>query len=390
MKPLDQRIIKAISKPVVLLVIFILLATIAGVQSYLQTAIHYNNYVIFRQSFFHLINGMDLYIYYPKESWDYYKYSPTFALFFGLFAIFPDVVGISLWNIVNVLVFLFAIYYLPLLNNTQKGLILIICLIEMLTSIQSQQSNGIMAGLIILAFGLMERKKFIPAAFCIVFSAFIKINGIVGLALFLFYPEKWKNALYTLGWTVVLFAMPLIVVSFAQLKFLYSSWIFWLNYDHSISFGYSILGILNTWFGMVNYKMLAVITGAIIFLIPFVRIKQYSNYTFRLLALTSVLMWMVLFNHKGESPSYIIPMAGVAIWFIISGKSILNISLMIFTFILTCLSPTDLFPRYIHDNYVHTYSLMALPCAIIWFKIVYEMIVLKKNQENDLLSSNSE
>ena len=121
MKPLDQRIIKAISKPVVLLVIFILLATIAGVQSYLQTAIHYNNYVIFRQSFFHLINGMDLYIYYPKESWDYYKYSPTFALFFGLFAIFPDVVGISLWNIVNVLVFLFAIYYLPRLLILRKG-----------------------------------------------------------------------------------------------------------------------------------------------------------------------------------------------------------------------------------------------------------------------------
>ena len=113
----------------------------------------------------------------------------------------------------------------------------------MLTSIQSQQSNGMMAGLIILAFGLMERKKFIPAAFCIVFSAFIKINGIVGLALFLFYPEKWKNALYTLGWTVVLFAMPLIVVSFAQPNPAFE-WIFWLNYDHSISFGYSILAYL--------------------------------------------------------------------------------------------------------------------------------------------------
>jgi hypothetical protein len=382
---------KAIIKDLVnfknITIIFILLAIIAGVQSYMQTAVHYNNYVIFRQSFFHLINGMDLYKYHLGEGWDYYKYSPTFALFFGLFAIFPDVVGISLWNIANVLVFVLAIYYLPQLTNKKKSLILIICLIEMLTSIQSQQSNGMMAGLIILAFGLMERKKFIPAAFCIVFSAFIKINGVVGLALFLFYPEKWKNALYTLGWTLVLFALPLLAVSFAQLKFLYSSWIFWLNYDHSISFGYSILGILNTWFGMVNYKLIAVITGAIIFLIPFVRLKQYGNYTFRMLALTSVLMWMVLFNHKGESPSYIIPIAGVAIWFIISEKTILNICLLVFAFILTCLSPTDLFPRYIHDNYVHTYSLMALPCALIWFKIVYEMIVLKKDDSNYLTNN---
>jgi hypothetical protein len=376
----------AITNPKVLVVIFVLLAVFVGVQSYLETAIHYNNYIIFRQSFFHLINNMDIYKYYPKESWDYYKYSPTFALFFSIFAILPDILGISLWNLANALVLLLAVYYLPqekdgrtLLNKTQKGLVLIICLIELTTSIQNQQSNALMAGLIILAFGLLEKQKYLPATLCIVFSVFIKLFGIVGLVLFLFYPKKWKLALYTLGWTLILFALPLLVISFGQLKFLYSSWMFWLNYDKSISFGYSVMGILNTWFGMLNYKMLTVIIGAAVFLIPFIRVKEYKNYSFRMLALASVLIWIVIFNHKAESPTFIIAMAGVALWFIMSEKNALNSSLFVFAFVLTSLSPTDIFPRFIREEFINPYALKALPCILIWLKIVYEMIVLKKN-----------
>ena len=44
------------------------------------TYTHYNNYIIFKQSYFHLIENKDLYTLYPNEHWDYYKYSPTFSL----------------------------------------------------------------------------------------------------------------------------------------------------------------------------------------------------------------------------------------------------------------------------------------------------------------------
>src|SRR5580658_9739822 len=40
---------------------------------------YYNNYVIFKYSFFHLIDGKNLYGIYPDDHWDLFKYSPTFA-----------------------------------------------------------------------------------------------------------------------------------------------------------------------------------------------------------------------------------------------------------------------------------------------------------------------
>jgi len=43
---------------------------------------HYNNYIIFKQSFYHLIAQKDLYIHYPQEQYDLFKYPPTFALLF--------------------------------------------------------------------------------------------------------------------------------------------------------------------------------------------------------------------------------------------------------------------------------------------------------------------
>lgn len=46
---------------------------------------------------------------------------------------------------------------------------------------------------------------------------------------------------------------------------------------------------------------------------------------------------------------------------------------MVFAFILTSMSPSDLFPAFIRKNYVQPYALKALPCVLVWFKLVYEM-----------------
>lgn len=66
---------------------------------------------------------------------------------------------------------------------------------------------------------------------------------------------------------------------------------------------------------------------------------------------------------------------GVSIWYVTAPwkRSRADIILMIFAFILTSMSPSDLFPAYLRKNYVIPYALKALPCALIWFKLVYEM-----------------
>ena len=380
-------LVRAISNYKIIVAIVLLFALAASFQSYFQQArtfgestikyTNYNNYVIFKQSFIHLIENKDLYQLYPEEHWDLFKYSPTFSLFFGTIAIFPDLIGLNLWNILNAITLMIAVYYLPKVDLKQKGLIVLIFLIELMTSMQNEQSNALIAGLIILAFGLLERQYYFIAAFCVVFSVYIKLFGIVGFALFLFYPQKWKLILYTAIWSIILFALPLLVVDFQQLKLLYSSWGNMLKADHSGSYGFSVMGWLQSWFGFAANKLSVVAAGVILFLIPLMRFDLYKSYLFRILTLSSVLLWIVIFNHKAESPTFVIAMAGVSIWFIIGDKNLINSILFIAAILFTSLSPTDIFPRFLREEFVIPYSLKVVPCILIWLAILFKMIVIK-------------
>lgn len=369
-----------------ILAIYILFALAASVQSYLESKKHinnsevaytkYNNYIIFKQSFYHLIHDKDLYAIYPREHWDLYKYTPSFSLAFGVFAVMPDLAGLICWNLLNALVLFFAIWYLPKLSEVNKKWILLLVLLELMTSLQNEQSNGLIAGLIVFAFGFLERKKMALAVLVVLISAFIKIFGLVVFVLFFFYPRKWRAVVYALCFGGLLLALPLLVITpdlyYAQI----SSYAGMLSADYDISYGYSVMGWLHSWFGFDPEKNIVMLAGLILFLLPFLRTGQYQYYSFRLLILSSLLIWLVIFNHKAESPTFIIAVTGAAIWFIQSGKTISDISLFIFCLLLTSLSPTDIFPRFIRDNYVTPYCLKALPCILIWIKIQFDIILL--------------
>jgi len=294
---LDKRII---------LTIYILFALAASIQSLMGTKTfheggivynRYNNYTIFEKSFEHLENHQDLYVLYPEEHWDLYKYTPSFSAFFAVFNILPDWLGLSLWNLLNAMVLLLAIYYLPKISSYHKGLILLIVLIELMTSMQNEQSNALIAGLIVLSFGLLERKKFFIATLCIVFSMFIKLFGIVGFALFLFYPKKWKSAIYALFWTGVLLVLPLLFVDVEQYIKLSTSYLNLLINDHDASYGYSVMGWIHSWLSIEINKNIIVAIGVLVFLMPFYKMKLYKEFIFRYLMLSSILIWIVIFNH---------------------------------------------------------------------------------------------
>jgi len=337
---------------------------------------HYNNYVIFKQSFFHLIENKNLYELYPAEHFDYYKYSPTFSLFMAPLANLPDSVGLFLWNLLNVLVLYFALRRLPLSSNKTHLLMLGFVFLELLTSTQNSQSNALIAGLIIFAFTSLERKQIALASLFIVLTVFIKIFGLVAFALFMFYPNKLRAAVYTIGWTVLLAALPLLVISVSQLSFLYQSWLHLLQNDHSASIGFSVAGWLYTWFH-IDAKNATVLIGALVFCLPFLKWKYYNDVQFKLFFLSSILLWIVIFNHKAESATFIIAVTGIAIWFFSQKRTLLNTILFGAAFIFTILSPTDLFPRSIRESFVIPYVLKAVPCILIWFKIMYDLLFFK-------------
>lgn len=338
---------------------------------------HFNNYIIFKQSFFHLIHQQDLYVLYPSEHWDYYKYSPTFALLMAPLAILPDFLGLALWELLNVVPLFLAIRYLPTLNETSKKYILWFIVLELITSLQNTQSNGLIAGLIILAFVLFERDKFFWGILLVLLAAYIKIFGILALAMLLCYPNKVKNIAYVTVWGLALLLLPVIVVSPHQLQVLYGSWQHLLSTDASQSIGISVAGWLQTWFNLELPKSYVLLPGILLFCIPLLRIKLYKDFYFRLMLLSSVLLWIVIFNHKAESPTFVIAISGVALWYFPQTRKTENLVLLILALVFTMLSPTDLFPPYVRNNIFKPYVIKAVPCILIWLKLTYDLMVCK-------------
>ncbi|MDW8205073.1 MAG: glycosyltransferase family 87 protein [Cytophagales bacterium] len=363
--------------------LYVLLAVFAAIQAVLlgenliENGIytHYNNYVIFKYSFFHLLEGKDLYIFHPSDHFDLYKYSPTFALLFGVFAPFPDVIGLSLWNLANAMAIYWGIRRADFFSEGAQKSVLLFAAIEMLTSLQNSQSNALIAGLFIWAFIWLEKRQYTWATLAILLTGFIKIFGVALFAICIFYPQKWKIILYSLLWGIVLLLLPLPFTGWEYLLSLYKSWWELLKNDYSISYGLSVMGWLASWFGWEPPKNAVVLAGLLVLLLPLMRIRAYEELPFRLAFFASLLCWVVIFNHKAESPTFIIPVAGLAMWYFRQEKAPLAVTiLMVAVFVLTSLSPTDLFPRSLRDEVVIPYVLKAVPCIFLWIALQWEMM----------------
>ena len=339
----------------------------------------YGNYLIFKYSYYHLIEGKDLYQKYPQVCGDLYKYSPTFALLFGFFSCFPDLIGLTLWNFLNVLLIFFAVASLSIITTRQKTFILIFITIELVTSVQNSQSNGLITGLLVFAFVLLERKHLILGTLCIILASYIKVFGLIALLLFLFYPDKRKLVTYSFFWFILLSILPVVVVGPDQLLHLYQSWYKLLSEDHSVSLGLSFSGWLQSMFKSVrinnNYILMI---GFLMLTGPLLRVREYRNYHFRLLTLCSIVIWSVIFNHKAESPTFILAITGVALWFFSQEKTRINLILLIMAFTITSLLSTDFAPgnwRYFTD----AYCIKVVPCILIWIKIFLELMTMRFN-----------
>jgi len=344
-----------------------------------------NNYKIFKNVFFHTIDELPLYKEYPLEYFDHNHYGPIFSLLIAPFAVLPDYLGISLWSLFNAGVLAWAITQLPL-KSSQINAILWICLHELLTTLLGLQFNPIMTAIIILSFVYIEKGKDFWSAFFIILGVFVKLYGIVGLAFFFFSKNKIKFILSLLFWSFALFTLPMLISSPEYIIQTYQEWFARLVEKNKENTGLnsyqdiSLMGVVRRFFQDSSIPNLPfLISGVFLFGLQYLRIKEYKEQTYRLMLLASVLIFTVIFSSGSESPTYIIAFVGVAIWFVIQPKPISNfyVALLIFAFLLTSLSPSDLIPKYLKDNYIRPYALKALPCVLIWLAIVYEMLINK-------------
>jgi len=297
------------------------------------------------------------------------------------FALMPEFLGLLSWNWLNLFLFLFALKMLPGIDKKAFFIIALISVLELLGSIQNEQSNGLMTALIILFIALMEKNKPFWAIGCLMISVYIKLFSIVFLIMLIMYPGKFKNALYTVLWTVFLFFLPAVMTGIDYLFLSYERWFELLQNDHDKSIGYSVMGIFHSWFGLELNKTLLVLVSIIFSLAPLMRIKNYGTIAFRYSFGALLLIWVVIFNHKAESPLFVIAMTGIGLWYVIMERSKINLVLLLFAVAFVSLAFSDLMPHSIKNDFFYKYSLKALPCLLIWGKIIFDL--LKPNYKYD-------
>lgn len=339
----------------------------------------HNNFLIFRYVYWHTIEQLPLYVAYD-EYWDTNHYGPFFSLVIAPFAMLPVRWGLLFWLIALSVSLYYALRKLPF-PDRKRIFLYWFCAHELLTALFMSQFNIAIAAIIVATFYCIEKEKDIWAAFFIMLGTFVKLYGIVGLAFFFFSWHKMKFILALLGWAVVMFVAPMAISSPDYIISQYVGW--WdsltaKNAENIFSGGQniSLLGMVRKISGRATYSDLWLIGGGlIIFGLPYLRIGQYKNSAFRYALLASVLLFVVLFSTGSESSTYIIAFIGVAIWYWSAPwkRSKWDIALMVFAFVLTSFSPSDLFPAYLRKEFVQPYALKALPCALIWFKLSYEM-----------------
>jgi hypothetical protein len=362
--------------------LWFVLAVVAVLLELLRGPDAVNNYLIFKNVFWHTWHQQDLYQYYPAEYKDSNHYGPFFSLIIMPFALLPLNIGCFLWAIANAAFLFYAIQQLPF-DKQNKNIILLIGVIEMMTSIHNVQFNPMLTAWIVMTFVCVEKEQDLWAALFIAAGLMVKLYGVVGIAFFWFSKHKIKFALWFFVWMIVLFLLPMLISSPAFIINAYKSWyhsLLFKNAANAVLYNYqdiSVMGMIRRILTNPNIpNSWVILPAAVLHVIPLIRYKQrFAHLSFRLSYLAFALIGVVLFSSSAESATYVIAMTGVAIWFVLQKeRNTWIVALLIFALVITSLSPTDLFPHQWERAFIRKYSFKALPCFLIWLVLAYQLI----------------
>ena len=270
----------------------------------------------FHESFFHLIQHQPMY---PGATAEAYKYSPTFALCFAPFAIVPPPVGMYAWNAFAVAALVIAQWMLPI-RWLDRLLILFLGLQDLFCCLWDWQTNTLIVAAIVGTLYFLERGWLLAAAGCVVAGFNIKIYGAIGAVFFVFYPQKIRFLVTAAATELVALLLPLVAVSAGQLRDYYLAWFALIHDNAEKLLKLSVMGLVAVTTGVRLPAGPCEATALALILLPLVRTRLYSQPLFRLRMLSSVLIGVIIFNHMADRPSFIIPLVGAGLWYVLSPR----------------------------------------------------------------------
>ena len=327
-----------------------------------------NNYLIFRAASLHLVNGSDLYAAYPALHFDFYKYSPSFALLFLPFAVIPFALSMFLWNALNAGALYVALGMILPRDRATAARALVF--LDMLGSLQNVQSNALVAALIIFSFAAYERKHTIIGTSAAHIGAAIKLFPLAGISFAVFHPRKVRVTVAVLLGAVVVVFLPLVITPMHTLAAQYASWRT-IEAKDSLDRGFTVMQMVELLFHRNWPNWPQQLGGTLLLVAPvLVRRSRWTEWSFRLGYLASVLVFCVIFNHQSESPTFVICVAGAAIWFA-SRPAFQRSDWILLGFFLvgTVLASSDAMPKAIQRSVFDAYHAKTIPCVVLWIVI---------------------
>ncbi|GAC1517465.1 MAG: glycosyltransferase family 87 protein [Gemmatimonadaceae bacterium] len=369
--------------------VYVLSVVIVTVQ---QGVVHReNNFAIFRASFYNLMAGHDLYALHPDQHTDLFKYSPTFALLFAPFALPSFALGLLAWNALNTLLLLYAIR--RVLSPHRAAIAAMIVALEAVGSMQHSQSNGLVAAVIVLAFVASEAGSPLGQAVAIATGTCVKIFPIAAASAALTRPRRLRFALYIMVALAVMVLLPLLVTSPLRLADQYASWRALQIADASaLEAGWDdaggglyggVMQQLRIWLGVQWPNWPVQVAGTALLVLPLaVRRDCWPAWSFRFTYLCSLLVYVVIFNHQSESPSFVIAVTGIALWYATGPSTRPRTALIVATILLVSLWSTDLTPRWLYALCAH-YRVKTLPCLAAWLLMQRDLLVGPRRGADD-------
>ncbi len=329
-----------------------------------------NNVLIFRSSFFNFINQIDLYSLHPEQHYDYYKYSPVFALFMAPFAMLPPLWAALVWNFVNAILFLIGVKMLEI-DTKSKKIFLWLCFFEFLTSMNYFQSNVMMSGLMLLTFASFSKLRPVVSSVLSMLLLSIKIFGASIASIFLLYPKRNIFIISAFIFAIASFLLCVLLSSFEYTASMYVSWFKLLLWDFDASLGLSVMALVNKY--VFVPKLWIQIFGTLLTFSPIIICWfRGPKGVSRASLISAVMIWSVIFNHKAETATFIIAVTGAILWFTYSRKTLFDKVLIGLVFVFTTLSPTELFPKSIVELLGGKELVKLAPCILVWIKILFD------------------
>jgi len=338
---------------------------------------HSNNLSIFRSASLNLFAGRDLYAAHPEQHFDFYKYSPTFALLFAPLAYLPFALAFLCWSLLNGLLLWYALD--RLLPEREATVALALLYLEVLLALQYGQSNALVAALMILAFLAFEGRQQVGAAVSITGGAAVKLFPLAALSLAVFHPRRLRFAAVFIAVFAAAVALPLVAIPLGDLLAQYRSW-HAIEAKDALRRGYSLMHYTHAWFGVdwPNWPQQA--AGTALLLLPLgLRPERWASSAFRRLFLSSLLVYSVLFNHASESPSFVVAYAGIVIWYVSAPPSRLRMAIMALTLLVMVVHDVDVVPRWVKYEIFVPYRVKGIPCLVAWFVMQWELLAAPRH-----------